>query len=77
MLYNSNMSQNKKMELYVSLIPFLEQSGLYYEFQRIIKENKFLMKNITPFQLAIYLIGKEFGAGNYAPKFTDFEKRDD
>jgi len=71
------MSQNKKNELYVSLIPFLEQSGLYYKLQKIIKENKFLMKNTTPFQLAIYLIGKELGAGNYVAKFTDFEKKND
>ena len=68
------MNKNK---LYKALIPFLKEANLYNEFQKIIKENKFLMNKIAPFQLAIYLIGKEFGAGNYVPHFTDFEKREE
>ena len=60
-----------------SLIPFLKEANLYDDFQKIINENKFLMKNITPFQLAIYLLGKRFGAGNYVPKFVEFEEREE
>jgi len=64
-------------KLYKSLIPFLKESNLYDGFQKLMNENKFLMKTVTPFQLAIYLIGKEFGAGNYVPRFIDFEKREE
>ena len=61
-------------KLYKSIIPFLKEANLYNEFQKIIKENKFLMNKITPFQLAIYLLGKRFGAGNYVAKFEEFEE---
>ena len=66
---------NEKLEkLYESLIPFFKEANLYSGFQKIISENKFLMGSITPFQLAVYLVGKEFGAGGYVPRFTDFKK---
>ena len=48
-------------KLYASLIPFLKEANLYDKLQKIIKENKFITGGKTTFDLAVYLIGQEFG----------------
>jgi len=71
------MKQNEKFnKLYASLIPFLKETKLYTQLQKVFSESKELTEKYK-FQLAIYLICKEFGAGGYVERFGDFEKREE
>jgi hypothetical protein len=66
---DSRSSNYKK--LYASLIPFLKEANLYDKLQKIIRENKFISGGKTTFDLAVYLIGQEFGVLVNKPSHFD------